>query len=122
MRQAINNLQSTFNGYGNITVETLYKLCDRPNYKIIQDIFRACIKKELKAAFILSKSLQNAGYSNFDIIIEMGNTLKSCNMDFLNQENEIEFGKRIFLTIINISKGMDTNIQLYGCISKLCLI
>ena len=38
MRQAVNNLQSTYAGFGRITVENVFKVCDQPHPALIKDM------------------------------------------------------------------------------------
>ena len=50
LRQAINNLQLTYNGYEKIVPSNVYKLCDKPHPEIIKDIFMACYKNDIVLA------------------------------------------------------------------------
>lgn len=49
MRQAINSLQATFTGYGEIKKDYVYRICDVPNISIIQKIVDDCIKGDFSS-------------------------------------------------------------------------
>ena len=50
LRQAVNNLQSTFNGFRNITPENVLKICDEPNPFLIRDLLKCCQESDLSKA------------------------------------------------------------------------
>ena len=39
MRQALNNLQSTFAGFGNVDVDNVFKVCDQPHPLIVKVVW-----------------------------------------------------------------------------------
>ena len=43
MRQAINSLQATNAGFGEIKKELVFKVCDVPNLEIIKKVLENCI-------------------------------------------------------------------------------
>merc|ERR1719230_1059234 len=43
MRHALNNLQSTHNGFGEVTQDNVFKVCDQPHPVKIQGMLRACL-------------------------------------------------------------------------------
>lgn len=47
MRQALNNLQSTANGFGKITGENVFKVCDEPHPLLIKDMLQLCISGDV---------------------------------------------------------------------------
>lgn len=120
MRKAINNLQLTFNGYKKITEEYVYKLCDKPHPLMIKNIFISCLNKDLKNALKLLKILKESGYSSADISLEMVNILKSNIMTELDEETKIKYLTQVAYTALNISRGINSFLQLSGCVSKLC--
>ena len=121
MRRAINSLQLIHNGYGLITVDNVYKLCDIPHPKIIKDIFKHCDNKEFEEALALIMELIGKGYSESDISTSMMDILKSITYDELEEDIKIKFLVEIGKARIIIGKGINTPLQLTGCIAKLCL-
>jgi len=120
LRQAINNLQLTFNGYVDIIPENVFKLCDKPHPLVIQKIFSACNKKDVRTALICLNELRDKGYSSSDISIGMINTLKNAHLPDINENTKIKFMNEISKTCLFISKGLNTPLQLTGCICALC--
>lgn len=120
LRQAINNLQLTFNGYINIIPENVYKLCDKPHPLVIQNIFEACYKKNFKLALMHLSGLFEKGYSSSDIAFTMIYTLKNINSTIIDEKTKILFLEEIGKTSLVISQGMNTPLQLTGSIAALC--
>jgi replication factor C subunit 2/4 len=121
MRKAINNLKITFSAYGEVNSENVYVLCDIPHPMIIENIMESCYKKEIERAFELLHQLTDDGYSSADICSGMFTTLKNMDNKKIDEAVKIEFMKEISRTAFNISKGVNTKLQLVGCLSKLVL-
>lgn len=122
LRKAINNLQLTFNGYNNIIPENVFKLCDKPSPYIIQNIFIACSKKDIKTALEILNGLYIDGYSSSDISSGMINTLKNIDKTIINEKIKIQYMDEISKACLVISRGMNTHLQLNGAVAALCKI
>ncbi len=120
MRQAINCLATTHNGYGKVSVSNVYKLYDKPPPIVIENIFISCKNKDLKTAISSITQLLEKGYSGADITMSMLNTLKMAKLDELDEKTKIKFSKEISDTCLAINRGVRTNLQITGCIAKLC--
>lgn len=70
MRQAINNLQSTNAGFGFVSGDNVFKVCDQPHPIIVQTIIRACQKSDVDTALEKLHELWDQGYSAVDIVWE----------------------------------------------------
>lgn len=116
LRQAINILQLIHNGYVNITYENVYKLCDKPAPLIIKKILLACKNKNVKIALTLLHDLRSKGYSSSDVTANIIGLLKDNNFQELSEEEKIKYMQEFSKTYIIISKGLNTNMQLTGCI------
>lgn len=77
MRQAINNLQSTHSGFGFVSGDNVFKVCDQPHPIIVQSIIRACTKGDIEAAMEKLSELWNQGYSAVDIIVTIFRVTKT---------------------------------------------
>lgn len=119
LRRAINNLQAVHIGFGNITTENVNKICDKPNPVIVRQIIEHCKKSEINSAIKIINSLKNKGYSSSDIIISIHTVLK--NYDNIDNASRIRYINELGKTCINVNKGVDTNLQLYGCLSRICI-
>ena len=120
MRQGINNLQLTYNGYKDVLPDNVYKLCDKPHPLIIKNIFFACYKKNLVHALKFLDELRKNGFSSSDISISMIDTIKTTRLDEIDEETKIKFLAEISKTCLIISSGVDSALQLSGCIAKMC--
>jgi len=79
MRQAINNLQSTWSGFGFVSGTNVFKVCDQPHPIIIQKMMRSCEKGEVDAALKSLTELWNQGYSAVDIVTTIFRVVKQFN-------------------------------------------
>ena len=77
MRQAVNNLQSTHSGFGFVSGENVFKVCDQPHPVIVQSIIRACIKSDIDGAMERLNGLWDQGYSAVDIVVTIFRVTKT---------------------------------------------
>ena len=50
MRNALNNLQSTFAGFGMVTGDNVFRVCDQPHPRRVEVMVRECIDGSVKSA------------------------------------------------------------------------
>jgi hypothetical protein len=62
MRQAINNLQSTFYGFGKVDADTVFKVCDQPHPEIVRQIVMSCVEGQLDRALEFADHLRSKVY------------------------------------------------------------
>ena len=60
MRQALNNLQSTKEGFGLVKSENVFKVCDEPHPLLIKDMLTHCNKGSLDDAYKIMNQVQFA--------------------------------------------------------------
>ena len=123
IRQSINNLECIYYALGSLTVDNIYKLIDKPRLYYINIILNHCLKNNYTDAINSIIDLYNKGYTPNDILLTF--------MKFLFEDSEhyIELDEPIRLKIydilstyyIRINAGVDTILQLCGCISKIFL-
>jgi replication factor C subunit 2/4 len=77
MRQAINNLQSTHSGFGFVSGDNVFKVCDQPHPIIVQAIIRACMKGNIDGAVEKLNELWEQGYSAVDIVVTIFRVVKT---------------------------------------------
>ena len=122
MRIALNNLQSTFHGYKNITERNVLSLCNLPCPKLITQILHFCSLRQISEACNCLQALWDNGYDACDIILSFFNVLKQNKYNkYLPNETRLKYIQIIAFTHIRITKGMSTFVQLTGLCSKLCL-
>jgi len=118
MRQAINNLQSTFAGFGFVSGDNVFKVCDQPHPVVIQDMIKACLKGDIDEALNKLNSLWNQGYSAVDIVTTIFRVVKTYNE--IPEYTKLEFIKEIGWTHMRILEGVGTLVQLGGLMARLC--
>ncbi|KAI0034164.1 P-loop containing nucleoside triphosphate hydrolase protein [Vararia minispora EC-137] len=118
MRQAINNLQSTWSGFGFVSGESVFKVCDQPHPIIIRKMISACAKGDIDGATASLSELWQQGYSAVDIVVTIFRVVK--NFDELPEYTKLEFIKEIGFTHMRILEGVGTLIQLSGLMARLC--
>lgn len=89
MRQAINNLQSTHSGFGFVSPENVYKICDQPHPVKVRQLVRECQKGEIDQALARINELWEAGYSAVDIVTTVFRVVKG--MEELPEYTKLEF-------------------------------
>jgi DNA polymerase III delta prime subunit len=77
MRQAINNLQSTHSGFGFVSADNVFKVCDQPHPVTVQAMIRACLKSDVDQAMEKLSELWNQGYSAVDIVVTIFRVVKT---------------------------------------------
>lgn len=77
MRQAINNLQSTFSGFGFVSGDNVFKVCDQPHPITVQAMIRACLKGDIEGAMDKLDELWDQGYSAVDIVVTIFRVVKT---------------------------------------------
>jgi replication factor C subunit 2/4 len=119
LRHAINNLQLTFNGFSEITIDFIYQICDKPQPVIIKKIFKVCLDKNLMEALKILFELKEKGYSGSDITLSMMNTLRLAAYYDISEEDKIKLSNKVAKATNIISRGVDTNLQLTSCIASI---
>ena len=94
MRQAINNLQSTYSGFRLVSEENVFKVCDQPHPKHMQSLVQHCLKGEVDQALDGLRNVFNLGYSVLDIITTLFKVVK--NFDAMPEYIKLEYAKVSF--------------------------
>lgn len=116
LRQGINNLQATYSGFGYISPEHVFKVCDQPHPLVIQQIITFCSEGNLTEAIESTLSLLHQGYSSLDIITTLFRVTK--NMD-MNDSSKLAFIKEIGTTHMKILDGVESNLQFTALLARL---
>lgn len=117
MRQALNNLQSTANGFGQISGENVFKVCDEPHPMLVQDMLQHCIDGDIHKAYKIMAKLWRLGYAAEDII---GNIFRVCKRMIMAEKLKLIFIRHIGETHMRIVDGNNSLLQMSGLLAKLC--
>ena len=135
MRQAINNLQSMAAGFGFVSGDNVFRVVDSPHPVKVQAMIKSCQEQKIDEALDSLKELwytlhyliafphanfldRNLGYSSHDIISTMFKVTKT--IPSLSEHSKLEFIREIGFTHMRILEGVQTYLQLAGCVAKLC--
>lgn len=61
-------MQSTSQGFGQVTSENVFKVCDEPHPLLIKDMLNYCVAKDFDNAYKIVSQLYKLGYAAEDII------------------------------------------------------
>ncbi|VDI75613.1 replication factor C subunit 2/4 [Mytilus galloprovincialis] len=115
--QALNNLQSTFQGFGHVNSENVFKVCDEPHPVLIKDMLQHCVNGNIDEAYKTMAHLWRLGYSPEDIITIVFRVCKNHSMpEFL----KLEFIKEIGYTHMRIAEGVNSLLQMAAMLARLC--
>ena len=117
MRNALNALQSTVSGFGHVSQENVFKVCDQPHPRQIMDAIRRAAEGKTKEAQTTILKLYGDGYAATDIIQTLFRVTKS--MSDLPEPQKLEFIREIGFTHMRIAEGLNTQLQLLGCVARL---
>ncbi|KAI8320415.1 putative RFC4-DNA replication factor C, 37 kDa subunit [Martensiomyces pterosporus] len=118
MRQAVNNLQSTASGFGLISPDNVFRVCDQPHPVVIRRMLEDCGKGEIDNAVACVSLLWSQGYSAVDIITSIFRVVKIY--DELDEDKKLKFVREIGVTHMRIVDGLQTLVQLQGLVARLC--
>jgi len=117
MRQALNNLQSTFQGFGHVNSENVFKVCDEPHPVLVKDMLSHCVNGNLDEAYKVMAHLWGLGYSAEDIITIV---FRVCKTHSMAEYLKLEFIKEIGYTHMRFAEGVQSLLQMAGLLSRLC--
>ncbi|GAA5823541.1 hypothetical protein JCM11251_000672 [Rhodosporidiobolus azoricus] len=118
MRQAVNNLQSTFSGFSFVGADEVFKVCDQPHPVVVNSLIKECVKGNVEAAMGRLEELWGQGYAAVDIVATLFRVTKG--MDSMAEYTKLEFIREIGFAHMRILEGVATVVQLGGLIARLC--
>ncbi|KAG2459461.1 RFC2 factor, partial [Polypterus senegalus] len=118
MRQALNNLQSTYSGFGFVNSENVFKVCDEPHPLLVKEMIQHCVNANIDEAYKIVAHLWKLGYSPEDII---GNIFRVCKTFQMPEYLKLEFIKEIGYTHMKIAEGVNSLLQMAGLLGRLCM-
>ncbi|KNC49868.1 replication factor C subunit 4 [Thecamonas trahens ATCC 50062] len=117
MRQAINNLESTVAGFGMVTPDHVFKVCDQPHPVVVKAMIAAVRQGDLLAANARLETLWYQGYSGSDIIGTIFKIVKSY--PDLSEMHKLNMIKEIGITHTRFTDGVVSLLQLAGLLGRM---
>ena len=118
IRQVINNLECIFYCCGKLDLESIYKIVDKPKPFYIKEILKECLNGNLYKSMEILVNLHKNGYSPNDILQTFMKFLLEDEFE-LDKKIRIKLYEIVSLSYIRINDGIDTMLQLCGCLSKI---
>eukprot|EP00597_Dinobryon_sp_UTEXLB2267_P004206 CAMPEP_0170065174 /NCGR_PEP_ID=MMETSP0019_2-20121128/5360_1 /TAXON_ID=98059 /ORGANISM="Dinobryon sp., Strain UTEXLB2267" /LENGTH=323 /DNA_ID=CAMNT_0010271977 /DNA_START=2079 /DNA_END=3050 /DNA_ORIENTATION=- len=117
MRNALNSLQSTMSGFGYVNSENVFRVCDQPQPMKVKAALDKIQLGQMREAQSIIMGMWGAGYAATDIIQTLFKVTKAQDM---NEAVKLEFIREIGFSHMRIAEGLNTQLQLLGCIARLC--
>lgn len=125
IRQIINNLECIYHAVGKLTTENVYLLIDKPKPFYIEKILTFCLNSDLHSALDTIITLYNKGYTPNDILLTFMKCLIEKNLNdqcnLINNDVILKIYEILSLCYIRVNGGIDTLLQICGCIAKIYL-
>jgi replication factor C subunit 2/4 len=145
MRNALNALQSTVSGFGHVSAANVFKVCDQPHPLKIKSVLQrfglslslppslslplshpclcslclSAMNGQCKDGIDIIMSLCGQGYAATDIIQTLFRVTRTMDMP---EPQKLEFLREIGFSHMRISEGLNTQLQLIGCVSRLAAL
>eukprot|EP00933_Yihiella_yeosuensis_P054323 TRINITY_DN5272_c0_g2_i1.p1 TRINITY_DN5272_c0_g2~~TRINITY_DN5272_c0_g2_i1.p1 ORF type:complete len:346 (-),score=73.19 TRINITY_DN5272_c0_g2_i1:94-1050(-) len=119
MRNVLNGAQSTFNAFGNITKETVFRMNDQPQPEKIKGCLQAALKKDMRGTFEPVHEIWKQGYSAGDIVSTFARVTKQMDAP---EHIKLEWLKEIGLAHARISAGATNLLQIDAMIAKVSMV
>jgi replication factor C subunit 2/4 len=124
MRQALNNLQATHTGFGDVTPANVFKVCDQPHPVAVRNVLGNCAAGRLEDAYTELKALCDAGYSAVDVVTTLFRVCRNAQPGAggLTEFAQLEFLREIGFAHARIGDGVNSRLQLSGLLARLCKV
>lgn len=130
MRNALNCLQSTFAGFGFVSGENVWKVCDSPNPLYIEKIIMLCLRDgKIGGNVTLGDGLDEAqshleelldkGYSPIDLI---GTFFRVAKILKINEGLQLDVCREIGICQMRILEGVSSRLQMFSLLASLSLL
>ena len=104
-------------GFGFISSENVFKVCDQPHPLRIKKALDACAMADFDGANTVIEELWAAGYCGLDIV---GTLFRLAKTAQISEDMKLEYIKEIGFCHMRVLDGLDTQLQMSGLIAKLC--
>jgi len=119
MRQGLNNLQSTAQGFQHVSAENVFKVCDEPHPVLIKDMLEHCVNSRFDAAYKIISKLVLDGYAYEDIL---SNIFRVCKYANIAEYLKLEFIKLIGYSHLRMAQGVHSPLQLAALLASMCRV
>ena len=122
MRQALNNLQATCAGFGLVSQDNVFKVCDQPHPETLRASLESCIRGDVTGALVKIDDLWRLGYSAHDVVGTLFRVCKSLPREKISEYMKLEFIRQIGFCQVRVLEGSTSHLQIAGLLAKLCAL
>eukprot|EP00928_Gymnodinium_smaydae_P055804 TRINITY_DN3927_c0_g1_i1.p1 TRINITY_DN3927_c0_g1~~TRINITY_DN3927_c0_g1_i1.p1 ORF type:complete len:317 (+),score=97.30 TRINITY_DN3927_c0_g1_i1:88-1038(+) len=115
MRNVLNGAQSTFNAFGKVSHDEVFKMNDQPQPAKVKAALEASLRKDWQGAFGPVHEIWKQGYSTSDIISTFARVAKNIEAP---EHVKLEWLKEIGLIHMRVNSGANGLLQLDSMVSK----
>jgi replication factor C subunit 2/4 len=115
---SILEMQHFANNRQRLTLGMVQQLNHQPSCNKLMKLIELCVNKDLRGAISVIKGLKLEGYCASDILLNINNTINNMKIE---EDTRLRYIKHISKSYIFVSDGIDSSLQLYGCISDMVL-
>jgi replication factor C subunit 2/4 len=116
MRHILNNLQATVAGFGMVTKDNVFKVCDQPHPELIHSVLECCIRGKFEQACSQIDEVYYEGYNLMDILGTITKLIQTFEMD---DERRLSYLKVATEFKMKILDGLDSHLQLHCFLATL---
>eukprot|EP00331_Platyophrya_macrostoma_P015342 CAMPEP_0176470450 /NCGR_PEP_ID=MMETSP0127-20121128/40460_1 /TAXON_ID=938130 /ORGANISM="Platyophrya macrostoma, Strain WH" /LENGTH=259 /DNA_ID=CAMNT_0017864741 /DNA_START=149 /DNA_END=928 /DNA_ORIENTATION=+ len=120
MRQAINNLQATHTGFGEVKKEYVFRVCDVPDIDSLANAIKDCLDGDFNNAQKRIYKLWQEGYNAYDIVNNLSKLIITGKD--LNKNIQYDFLKEISTLKMRVLEGIPTFLQISAFLATCCTI
>lgn len=117
LRAALNNLQSTAQGFGHVSPDNVFKVCDEPHPMLVRSMLEACVRGDMHAAYKVMAKLIKLGYAAEDVV---SNVFRVCKTLDAPEELRLAFIREIGETHVRVADGLSSPLQLAALLARCC--
>ena len=120
LRNALNSLQSTFAGFGFVSADNVYRVCDTPHPLTVGAILEACLAQDIDKGAKLMGEMWKSGYAALDVVTTVFKVLKAHAR--LSEPLKMELLQLLSATHMRIIDGVTTLVQMHGLCAKIAAV
>lgn len=117
LRAALNNLQSTAQGFAHVSSEHVFKVCDEPHPMLVRSMLEACIRQDIHEAYKVIAKLCKLGYAAEDIV---SNIFRVCKTLEAPDAVRLAFIREVGVTHMRVADGLSSPLQLAALLARCC--
>lgn len=121
LRHAVNAMQATYSGYGEVNAEHVFQVCDQPHPVLVESILSACLlKKDLVLAHKEMKRLLGRGFAPSDVMGTFYRVAQSSAGRLFRQEwQQLKVMRLMSEVTMRIAEGVGSGLQLAAMLAKI---